>query len=162
MKRILAVVALGLLGLVSAASVSAARPAIYTIDFTVPDSTCPGIDLQFHLEGGVVDITQNPTKEISAQPRGVVSWTANGKTLSSRGPAVLMITYNADGSVAQTKVAGLLVAVTLPGQGVILLQTGEVVFAGAFRDSPVVLSHGPNQFLGSGDLSAFCGYFAAG
>lgn len=151
--------AAAVLGLASTAA--AARPAIYQIDFTVPDTTCPGIDLMFHLQGGVVDITQNPTKEIVAQPNGIVSWSANGKTLSSRGPAVLMITYNADGSIAQTKVAGLLIAVTVPGHGVILLDTGYIVFAGEFRASPVILERGPHQFLGGeADVTAFCGYFA--
>jgi hypothetical protein len=158
-KLFLIALAATVLGLASTAT--AARPLIYQLDVTVPDSTCSGIDLMFHLQGGVVDITQNPTKEIVAAPNFVVSWSANGKTLSSRGPALLMITYNADGSIAQTKVVGLLVAVTLPGQGVIALQTGYLVVAGAFAGaaSEVVQQHGPNDFFSEGDLAAFCAYF---
>jgi hypothetical protein len=67
-----------------------------------------------------------------------------------------------DGSIAQTKVVGLLVAVTIPGQGVIALQTGYLIVAGAFNGSAsqVVLSHGPNDFFSEGGLTAFCAYFA--
>ena len=158
-KVFLIALAATVLGLASTAT--AARPDVFNIDISSPDSTCPGINLTFRVQGVVVDITQNRRKEIVAAPNTTISWAGNGKTLSSRGPAVLIITYNTDGSIAQTKVVGLLIAVTLPGQGVILLQAGNIVFAGEFGSSPVLLAHGPNQFFGDGDLSAFCGYFAA-
>jgi hypothetical protein len=159
-KLFLIALAATVLGLASTAT--AARPNIFQVDITVPDSTCPGINLMFHLQGGEVQITQNPTKEILTAPNFVVSWSANGKTLSSRGPAVLMTTFNADGSIAQSKVTGLLVAVHIPGQGVIALQAGYLIVAGAFNGSAsqVVLSHGPNDFFSEGGLTAFCAYFA--
>jgi hypothetical protein len=155
--RTLALVAL-VLGLVSTAT--AAPPTTTEVNVTFPSGLCTGVDVQQTLQGTVRIITQNPHKEIQVFPGFRVSFSANDKTLSTAGPAVLHITYNADGSIAQTVVTGLIGALTVPGHGVILLDTGYIVFAGEFAVSPVILAKGPHEFFGpEADFEAFCAYF---
>ena len=130
------------------------------VDVTFPSGICTGVDVQQTLQGTVRIITQNPHKEIQVFPTFRVSFSANGKTLSTAGPAVEHITYNPDGSIAQTVVTGLLGALTVPGYGVILLDTGYLVFAGEFAASPVILAKGPHELFGpEADFEAFCAYF---
>jgi hypothetical protein len=155
--RVLGLVAVTL-GLATTAA--AAPPISFEIDDSIPDSTCPGIDLTFRLTGTVRIITQKSGQEIQVFPHFRVSYSGNGRTLSSAGPAVLHITYNADGSIAQTKVTGLLAAYTVPGHGVILLDAGHIVLGGAFPFAPVIEWHGPFDFFVEGDVEAFCAYFA--
>jgi hypothetical protein len=117
------------------------------------------VDLEFGLHGTVVIITTGTGTEIQAAPNFTISWSANGKTLTSRGPAPLMITYSADGSIAQTKVPGLLVSVTLPGYGAVWTWTGMTIYEGAVFSPEVLVSHGPSGFRSEADREAFCGYF---
>lgn len=152
---VLIIVTLGL-----ATTAAAAPPISFEVDDSFPVDTCPGIDLTQTLQGTVRIITQNPSKEIQVFPQFRVSISGNGRTLSSAGPAVAHITYNGDGSVAQTKVTGLLAAFTVPGHGVILLDAGDIVFAGGFPFAPVIIAHGQFDFFVEEDFEAFCAYFA--
>jgi hypothetical protein len=44
--------------------------------------------------------------------------------------------------------------------GIILLDTGYIGFAGEFAASPVFIERGPHELFGSdADLTAFCTYF---
>ncbi|HLF68370.1 MAG TPA: hypothetical protein VI503_03420 [Gaiellaceae bacterium] len=145
-----------------AATAAAGRLAIVPVDVDgVPDATCSdlGIDLEFGLHGTLVVIETGSGTEIQAAPDFTISWSANGKTLTSRGPAPPLRHLRPDGSIAQTEVPGLLVAVTFPGSGVIWLWTGVTVYEGAVFSPDVLVSHGPNGFRSEGDLMAFCGYF---
>jgi hypothetical protein len=160
MRTRLALVAVALAALGTASSVSAASPTTVQIDVSFPVDLCPGVAMEQTLAGTVKIITQNPQQEIQVFPNTTVSFTANGKTLSTIAPGILHITYNPDGSIAQTIVTGLSGALTVPGHGVILLDTGYIVFAGEFAASPVVSSPGPHEFFGAdADLEAFCAYF---
>ena len=160
MGKLTRAVALVVLVLGLAAPATAAAPATSNVDVTFPSGICTGVDVQQTLQGTVRIITQNPHNEIQVFPGFRVSFSANGKTLSTAGPAVLHITYNADGSIAQTVVTGLIGSLTVPGHGVILLDTGYIVFAGEFAASPVIDAKGPHEFFGSeADFEAFCAYF---
>jgi hypothetical protein len=144
----------------AASTALAAPPATEEVNVTFPSGLCTGVNVLQTLQGTQRTITANPHKDIQVFPGFRVSFTANGKTLSTAGPAVLHITYNPDGSIAQTVVTGLLGALTVPGHGVILLDAGYIVFAGAFAASPVIDSKGPHEFFGSqADFEAFCAYF---
>lgn len=144
----------------AAAGATAAPPTVIEVDVSFPSGLCTNVDVEQSLEGTLRIISQNPNKEIQVFPNFVVSFTGNGKTLSTVGPAVLHITYNSDGSIAQTVVTGLSGALTVPGHGVIVLDTGYLVFEGEFAASPVILEKGPHGFFGAeADLEAFCAYF---
>ncbi len=54
---------------------------------------------------------------------------------------------------------GLNAAITVPGTGVVLLDTGSITWAGGFQ-GPVLAESGPHGWLGSDDRQAFCDYFA--
>jgi hypothetical protein len=132
------------------------------VDDTFPSGLCTDVDVQQTLQGTVRIITQNPHKEIQVFPTFTVTFSANGKTLSTAGPADTHVTYNPDGTIAQSVLTGLLGALTVPGYGVILLDTGYIVFAGEFAASPVILERGPHEFFGpEADFEAFCAYFEA-
>jgi len=67
-----------------AAGAAAAPPErIDDFEFSVPDATCPGIDT-FTLEGTIVIHTLSPTESLETYPNFTVSWSGNGKTLTSR------------------------------------------------------------------------------
>jgi hypothetical protein len=161
MSRFMRVLVLTVLTLGLATTAAAAPPDVVEVDVTFPDPICgPGIDLMFSLQGTIRIITQNPHNEIQVFPGFRVSYSANGKTLSSPGPAVAHITYDADGSIAQTVLTGLLAAYTIPGHGVVLLDTGYIVFEGPFPTAPIGEMHGQFDFFGGeGDLTAFCAFF---
>jgi hypothetical protein len=82
----------------------------------------------------------------------------SGRSLSGSSPAPFRTTYNADGSVAQLRTDGLNAAITIPGEGVVLVDTGSLTWDGGFG-GPVLAEHGPHDWFGSGDASAFCDYF---
>lgn len=150
------------LGLVTTAA-AAPPQRINDFELSVPDATCPGIDLTFTIRGDIVIHTLSPTEELQTFPNFTISWSnEDGKTLTSRGPASLRITYSdaAHTSIVRTEVRGLLVAVTLPHHGVIFLETGLLVLAGPFPGSPVIFRHGPDGFRSPGDHELFCDYFA--
>jgi hypothetical protein len=144
-----------------AAGAAAAPPErIDDFELSVPDSTCPGIDT-FTLKGSIVIHTLSPTESLETYPNFTVSWSGNGKTITSRGPASLRITYSdaAHTEIVRTEVHGLLVAVTLPGHGAVWLETGYLVFSGTFFGAPIIVRHGPDGFRSEEDYEAFCTYF---
>jgi len=114
-----------------------------------------------HVEGRCRLHTLSPTESVETYPNFTVSWSGNGKTLTSRGPASLRITYSdaAHTSIVRTEVRGLLIAVTLPGRGAIWLETGYLVFSGPFFGAPIIVRHGPDGFRSAEDYDAFCAYF---
>ena len=143
-----------------AGAVAAPPEKISDFEITVPDSTCPGIDT-FTLEGDVVIHELSPTETMETYPNFTVEWSGNGKTIASRGPASLRITWSdaAHSSIVRTEVRGLLVAVTLPRYGAVWLETGYLVFSGPFFGAPIVVRHGPDGFRSQEGYEAFCAYF---
>jgi hypothetical protein len=90
--------------------------------------------------------------------RVVLTDAATGKSLSGISPAVFRTSYNPDGSIVSLTVTGLNAAITLPGQGVILLDTGMIAWEGGFL-GPTLAEGGPHAWMGSDDREAFCAYF---
>ena len=160
MRKALTIVAVVAVALGLSAGAPAAPPQKDFIDVSLPDSTCPDIET-FSLHGGVLIHTLSPTEELQTFQRFTIAWSGNGKTLTSQGPASALITYSdaTHSSIVRSELRGLLVAVTLPGQGAIYLETGLLVEAGPFPGSPVIFRHGPDGFRSAEDYEAFCAYF---
>jgi hypothetical protein len=162
MSRFMCVLALVAVTLGLASVAAAAPPVVIELDETFPDPICGASvpDLTFSLKGTIRINTQNPHEEIQIFVLSL-SYSANGKTLSSPSSVAMHITYNADGSIAQTVVTGLISVYTIPGQGAVLFDTGYIVFDGPFPTGPISEMHGHFGFFGGeDDLTAFCTYFA--
>jgi hypothetical protein len=82
----------------------------------------------------------------------------SGRSLTGSSPAPFRTTYNADGSVGQLRADGLNAAITIPGEGVVLLDTGSLTWDGGFG-GPVLAERGPHGWFASAGTSAFCAYF---
>ena len=83
----------------------------------------------------------------------------SGRSLSGMSPAPFRTTYNADGSVARLTASGLNAAITIPGEGVVLLDTGSITWTGGFGGA-VEGAAGPHDWFIGADTSAFCEYLA--
>ncbi len=82
--------------------------------------------------------------------------TANGVTLKTQSSYQIIVTWNPDGSVASTREDGLHFGFTVPGQGIVLLDTGR--FDTDPETGEILFESGPRQFV-HGDLDAFCAAF---
>jgi hypothetical protein len=101
-----------------------------------------------------------PTREIQVFPEFTVSYSANGRTLSTPGPAPTLIALNPDGTPAATKVVGLVGVFHVPGGPPLVVDAGYLLFAGAFPTAPITVAHGRHDFFGpNADVTAFCAYF---
>jgi hypothetical protein len=56
--------------------------------------------------------------------------------------------------------SGLFWQVTVPGHGIILLESGYLLFGGP-PEYPLLVQHGPSSFASAGDMEAFCGYLSS-
>jgi hypothetical protein len=163
-----AALALGLMSLALAPAVPAlaAEPAkfVFTVDnFTWTDDLC-GFPVT-HTENGTGKVTVfadqqgNLVKSIATDmSRFTITASANGKTLISNEPTVLILDFDAN-TLAQL---GLIAAFHVPGQGVILLAAGRLVVVptGAPPTPADVLAiDGPHQPI-QGDVTAYCNYFS--
>jgi hypothetical protein len=90
--------------------------------------------------------------------RVVLTDVSTGRSLSGTSPAIFRTTFAPDGSVISLSATGLNAAITIPGQGVILLDTGKITWAGGFG-GPITVESGPHQWQGTADRDAFCEYF---
>ena len=81
----------------------------------------------------------------------------SGRSLSGQSPAPFRTTYNPDGSVDTLTANGLNIAITLPGEGVVLHDAGKLTWAGGFGGE-IVASGGQHAWYVGGDASAFCAY----
>jgi hypothetical protein len=123
-----------------------------------------GFPVQIHLVGPIKAIRRfdqagNPVQEIQVAPGFRVTFSANGNSLTTPGPAVALITLATDGSPDIVTAVGLLTAVHLPGQGVILLDTGKIEFYGALGGE-LIAEAGPHELFGSGDATQMCNALA--
>ena len=145
---------------------SAAEPTtfVFTVhNFTWTEDLC-GFPIT-HVENGTGKVTVffdqqgNPVKSIGTDmSRFTITASANGKTLVSNEPTVLILDFEAN-TLAQL---GLIAAFHVPGQGVILLAAGRLVVVptGAPPTPADVLAvDGPNQPI-EGDVAAYCNYFS--
>lgn len=161
MRRLvaLAVVALGALVVVAIAAAGKPSHAVIVIDdvFTIP--AAPAGPCAFAIDGhatGLIKTTEftdaagNLTRVISAFPMARVTFSANGKSVSTPTPSVEHITFNPDGSATVT-ITGLSGHLITGGGPPLAADVGRVVFfftdpddeepdlvfqAGQFNDGP--------------------------
>ena len=161
MRRLvaLAVVALGALVVVAVATAGKPSHSVMDIDdvFTIPaapEGPC-AFEIQGHATGQIrttefSDAAGNLTRVISAFPRARVTFSANGKSISTVTPSVEHITFNPDGSATVT-ITGLSGHLITGGGPPVAADVGRVVFffsdpddeepdvvfqAGPFNDGP--------------------------
>lgn len=85
-----------------------------------------------------------------------------GRSLASSSPAPFTTTYDADGMVDEVVIRGLSTALRVPGEGLLLLDTGRIVFDGGFALGDVpTLERGPHAYFGTDDRATFCAWFRA-
>ncbi len=123
-----------------------------------------GFPVLIHLQGPFkigthYDQAGNPVKEILVAPHFLVTFSANGKSFTTPGPAPVITTFLPDGSPDTIAVVGLVAAIHLPGQGVILLDAGKIVFTGELGGT-ITTEVGPHQYFGTGDATQFCAALA--
>ncbi len=96
-------------------------PGTVEMDTTFSSGLCSSADVMQTLKGTVRIITANKHKEIrSPRVRGLQREWQDPVQAGRRS----LVTSNADGSIDQSILTGLLGALTVPGYGVILLDTG--------------------------------------
>jgi hypothetical protein len=168
MRSFVSILASAVLLLVVAGSAAAAAPirvTIPSVDYDDP-FVCGGdpvihvtYDTTFKLVMWT-DADGNVTRDAIFAPATRVTLTdeSTGRSLSGSSPAVFRTTYAADGSIETLRVSGLNAAITIPGAGVVLLDTGSITWTDGFQ-GPVLAESGPHGWLGSDDHTAFCAYF---
>jgi hypothetical protein len=162
-----AVIGAAAIALALAASARAVEPAtiVFTVDnFTWTDDLC-GFPIA-HVENGTGKVTVffdqqgNATKVVNTDMgRFAITASANGKTLVSNEPTVLILDFEAN-TLAQL---GLIAAFHVPGGGVILLAAGRLVVVPTGSPptpADVIAIDGPHQPI-EGDVAAYCSYFAS-
>jgi hypothetical protein len=133
------------------------------VDETATDSQTCGFDITYHFFGNftATDFYDNSGflyKTISTVGPGpfTVTATANGITLTQQNSSFSeTITYNADGSPNTITDKGPFNKFTVPGGGVVLLDTGRIVFDSEFN---ILFLAGPHQ-AANGEFDAFCAAF---
>jgi hypothetical protein len=170
MRRLASIFAVSsLLLLVAAPTVAAAKPVVIDLTPVAFDDPfiCAGDPVILVSYTGSFKLTlfyDNAghllRDAIEGGGRITVTFSANGRSLTGASPAPFRTTDNADGSVTKLRADGLNTAITIPGQGVVLLDTGSLSWAGGFG-GPVLAAAGPHEWFVGGDTSAFCAYFAA-
>jgi hypothetical protein len=134
------------------------------VDFRYVDpGICP-FDIRVHLEGYFksVDYYDNSGflyKTINTVGGGgpfTVTNTAHGTTLTQQSEAFSeVITYNRDGTWTYTR-RGAYTKLTVPGGGVVLLDTG--IASWSEPDEDLLFAGGPHQAV-DGDFDAYCAAF---
>jgi hypothetical protein len=162
MSRLVVLLAvMGLGALAVSAVATAGRPTHLTESFdnvftipAAPEGPC-AFAIQGHATGTVkttefFDSSGNLVREISAFPRARVTFSANGKSISTVTPSVEHITFNPDGSATVT-ITGLSGHLVTGGGPPVAADVGRIVFffssptdtepdvifqAGQFNDGP--------------------------
>jgi hypothetical protein len=135
----------------------------FQVDETAVDRETCGFPLRFHFFGSITitDYFDNSgflSKTILKGRPGpfTVTVTAKGTSLSQQNSSFsTQIVYNPDGSPMTITDNGPFNKFTVPGGGVVLLDTGHIVFDGDFN---ILFEAGPRQAT-HGDFDAFCAAF---
>ena len=168
MRSVVSILASIALLLVAAGSVAAGAPTRLTVPSVEYDDpfVCAGdplIHVSYTTAFKLVtwtDADGTVVRDAIFAPgtRVILSDEASGRSLSGSSPAVFRTTYASDGSIEKLTVTGLSAAIAIPGQGVVLLDTGYLVWSGGFL-GPTLADRGPHGWLGSDGAEAFCDYF---
>jgi hypothetical protein len=149
--------------LVAASSATAVPPQVTIIQFEpFTDTTLCGFPIEVAFQGDVrvtvfFDQNGNPVREIDTFANFLVTFTHGTKTLTTKGPAHGITTFDAEGNIVSIEFDGMSANVTLPGQGHVLLDAGRLVFD---ADGNIVAENGPHQVFGTGDAPQFCAAMA--
>lgn len=162
---VLAGVLLGL-GVASASAAASTTTTIVHVDVSSSETDNCGFQLDEHDQGSFKDTLYFDShgtlvKEIFTNTGGPFTITitnpANGKTATTRSSTtVVIVTFNADGSVNTVTQNGNLFNFVLPGTGTIAMDVGTLVEDSEFN---VLKIGGPHQFH-AGDLARFCAAMA--
>jgi hypothetical protein len=164
MRRSIALLLVAALALAAASSATAGKPVVTFPPFPgFTDTSICGYPIDISFEGTVKDILfldQNgvPKREIQTFGNFIVTFTHGSKSLSTGAPAPTIITFDAAGQVETVVIVGLNAAVTIPRQGVVLLDAGRVVLFDA--TGKLKPQSGFHAVFGVGDASKFCAALA--
>ena len=132
-KVFITLAALAAVALIAAPEGGATPPAHFVdqVNETSIDESC-GFPVTVHLEGTsrftvFFDADGNLVRTLNVFPALTFSVSANGKTLSTASPAIDSDTVNADGTV-NVFIAGLLAHFSVPGQGIVAINTGLRIY----------------------------------
>jgi hypothetical protein len=168
MRRLMFLVtALVLLSPLGIGVAQAAEPAhvVIPINDTFTDNQSCDFPVVVHLEGtgrstDFFDKNGNLIRTLSVFPGLTISFSANGKTLTSASPAIDIDTFNADGTVTAF-IAGLLAHISVPGQGIIAINTGLRIYLFTEQGPEVIFQAGASTFdTFEGPVSQLCGVLA--
>lgn len=153
--RLLLVTALAWLTLASVTTVLAAKPTVETFhnegSFVAAD--CGSF---LALEDFVEDIRVTTFFDKAGEPvkvavhvnfNGILTNSVTGKTLRDPGH----FTIFEDLQQGTVTYVGLVFGITVPGEGIAVLDAGKVVFLGADVEENVIFEAGPHQFLHEGE-----------
>lgn len=152
--RLLLVSLVLLLGLTPVTSVSAAKPFVETFhnegsfeidcgSFTAVEDFVEDVRVMVFF-----DKAGDPVRvEVHINYTGVITNPETGRTL--RDPGHFKIVENLEeGTVTYV---GLVYGITVPGEGVAVLDTGRVIFDGDAVEENIIFEAGPHQYLHGGD-----------
>jgi hypothetical protein len=145
------------------ASANTTQRSVFQVDDTFIDKETCDFRLHFTFFGSITisDYYDNSGflyKEIQKGRPGpfTVTVTAKGTTLTQQNVSYnTQLTFNPDGSLKTITDNGPYNKLTVPGGGVVLLDTGHIVFDSDFN---IVFESGPRQAT-HGDFDAFCAAF---
>lgn len=153
MQRFMILIALALIG-VFAGQAAASEPfhAREAFHFEwVDDWTCPGTEISVVADG--YDNIREWDNRFMDHASAVATLTANGREVTDNASA----TYIFDGERGTLSIIGTLYNIQIPGEGVVLLDAGIVVYDTETEE--LVREAGPHMRL-HGDVSGLCSYFA--
>ena len=163
MGRILAIVAVALLAMPATASAQATREVeVISFNGSFEVNDLCSFPLIEHQEGTFqiatfFDASGTPTKQIiTVRSPYVVTLSAHGKTLTGVSPFAEKIVLDAEGELVTATLVGLVSQFRVPGDGVLLIDTGRIVFD---ADFDIIFEAGPHP-VAHGDTAALCDYFS--
>ena len=154
----------GLLMFVPTASADTVEKSFNHVDLKYVESGLCSFDLSVHLDGSYKSVNYYDSsgflyKTINTPGGGgpfTVTYAAHGITLTQRNEAFSeLVIYHHDGTWTYTR-RGPYAKFTVPGEGVVLLDTG--IAAWAEPDDTLLFAHGPHHAV-NGDFGAFCAAF---
>jgi hypothetical protein len=162
LRPLAAICAIGI-SLIAASSATAVPPQVTIIQFApFTDTTLCSFPIDISFQGDIrvtvfFDKNGNPVRELDTFANFLVTFTHGTKTLTTKGPAHGITTFDDEGNIVSIEFDGMSANVTLPGQGHVLLDAGRLVFD---ADGNIVTENGPHQVFGTSDAPAFCAAMA--
>lgn len=145
------------------ASANAVEISWVSDDFAFSEAGTCGFPIRWHQYGQykVADYYNNDGVRFrsivtAGHGRYLISATANGTTLTGVVPAQLILTWSPEGDLLRIRSDGLYIGFTVPGSGIVYLDTGRIDFdGGGLGEGEILFEAGPHQ-LWHGDVKKFC------